>query len=120
MTIESMVEVLRAHLRARGLSLTTGSGALDGIEEAIALREIAELMSDADTTVPNDEPTRVMSNETLANLRAACAIATETNARWNQDRAQRLTDALNEGNRLRAEVERLRAGRDLEQVAGGK
>lgn len=47
MTKDSMTEVLSAHLKHRGLTLTGPAGALDTFAENLAVRELAEMAVDA-------------------------------------------------------------------------
>lgn len=67
MTTDSLIEVLRAHFRSRGLTLTTANGEhLTPTESAYAVRELALVARDA--ILSGHEPTVVMSAEMLANM----------------------------------------------------
>ena len=73
MTIESMTEVLRAHLGSRGIYLADSSGKqLLGMSETFGLRELAEVARDAAASEFSDEePTREIAPNLQSDLRAA-------------------------------------------------
>lgn len=49
MSNSSLVDVLAAHLKARGLVLVGPAGDLDVFAQTLALREIAEVVNDANS-----------------------------------------------------------------------
>lgn len=74
---ESLVDLIRAHLKREGLVLCSSyTGApVDGEREAMALREIGVLVQDADRTAPapeswDDDVTAPLPRATIQHLRA--------------------------------------------------